>query len=46
MLLASVLKKQHDPQWRLPFWGSDERAAIMVTEEDAAEYFKATIGRE
>ncbi len=46
LLSASVLRKGHDPQWRLPFWSTTEAPAIVETMADADRYFEAAIGRE
>jgi hypothetical protein len=45
LLSASVLRKGHDSQWRLPFWGAAETPAIIETMADADRYFEAVIGR-
>ncbi|MBD8897832.1 hypothetical protein [Rhodanobacter sp. DHG33] len=46
LLSASVLRKEHDPQWRLPFWGTAEAPAVVETIADADKYFEAAISRE
>lgn len=43
LLAAAVLKKAHDPQWRLPFWGSVEAPALVETLADAERYLEATL---
>ena len=45
LLSASVLRKGHDPQWRLPFWSITEAPAVVETMADADTYFEAAIGR-
>lgn len=32
--------KMNDPQWRLPFWSSQNEKAIMPTLESAKEYLE------
>jgi len=46
LLSASLLRKGHDPQWRLPFWGATDAPAIVATQADADRYFEAAIGRD
>ncbi|WP_199101120.1 hypothetical protein [Dyella sp. ASV21] len=46
LLSASVLKKGHDRQWRLPFWSTAEAPAVVETMADADRYFEAAISRE
>ncbi|HET6553785.1 MAG TPA: hypothetical protein VFG49_09630 [Dyella sp.] len=46
LLSACVLKKGHDPQWRLPFWSTAEAPAVVETMADADRYFEAAISRE
>lgn len=46
LLSASILKKGHDPQWRLPFWGVAEAPTVVETMADADRYFEAAISRE
>jgi hypothetical protein len=45
LLSATVLKKGHDPQWRLPFWSPLAAPAIVETMTDAHRYFEAAISR-
>lgn len=45
LLSASVLKKAHDPRWRLSFWGTAEAPAVVETMADVDRYFEAAIGR-
>lgn len=43
-LCASVLRKGHDPQWRLPFWREADIPALVATLADAERYFEAWLG--
>ena len=43
LLAVSVLKKEHDRQWRLPFWGAIEGPALVETIEDAQHFLASTV---
>lgn len=43
LLSVSVLRKESDPQWRLPFWGTSEGPALVETTDDAERYFRAAL---
>jgi hypothetical protein len=43
LLAVSVLKKEHDRQWRLPFWGPMEAPALVETIDDAQRFLASTV---
>ena len=45
-LLASVLSKGHDPQWRLPFWGNGSGPALVESLADAETYYQSRLHRQ
>lgn len=43
LLMALVLQKEHDEQWRSLFWSTSESPALVETIADAEQYLASTI---
>ncbi len=42
---AAVLRPYPDPQWRLPFWGEVERAALVASIDEGERYLTTLLAR-